>query len=85
MNTEDLSEQLAACGAHLSAAEWRDFLASDEATQARIVDTMTLAATPPGPDYWAAVLAVLKVGGTIIGAASGVGSAVSIVQGLAKL
>lgn len=81
----DLAQQLAACGPHLSTEEWRDFLeAGDEAAQRRILETYTLAAVPPGTDYWAAVLDVLRVAGAVVGVVTGVLSGVQIVQSLAR-
>lgn len=85
MSPEDLATELASVpGLKWSSAEWSDFLSADSATQARILDTLNTAAIAPGPDYWTKVLAVLKIGATIVGVAGGVESAITLVQSLAK-
>lgn len=78
-------------GLHMDKAAWTDFIGEqDPAAQKRQVDQLALIAGTPVPkDYWAEALPILtEVATLIIGAgavAGGIGSAVTLVQQLARL
>jgi len=83
VTADEVAEQLATVpGLAWTPAAWRDFLACPPELQASLLAELRASATPPGADWAAGVLRVLKDVLLVAGAISGVTGAVSGIQGV---